>query len=48
MSSCAAGNEARAVRYDGVVHDFFATAVMFECSKQGFEETIQAYKRYLN
>ena len=42
----AAGNEAQArCSYDGVVHDFFATAVMFECSRQGFEETIEGLQK---
>ena len=44
----AAGTEATAVCYDGLVHDFFATAVMFECSRKGFDATIAAYRQHLN
>ena len=44
----AAGNDAEAVRYDGLVHDFFATAAVFQCSRPGFLATIEAYKQHLN
>ena len=44
----AAGNDAEAVRYDGLVHDFFATAAVFQCSRPGFLATIEAYKKHLN
>ncbi len=43
-----AGTPAEAICYDGLVHDFFATAVMFECSRQGFEATLAAYRQHLN
>ena len=44
----AAGNEATAVRYDGLVHDFMATAGMFDCSRKGLLETVDALKQHLN
>lgn len=44
----AAGTEASWVRYDGMVHDFFGTAAMFESSRKGFLETIEAFKSNLN
>lgn len=44
----AAGNEATAVRYDGLVHDFMATAAMFDCSRKGLLETVDALKQHLN
>ncbi|MEM7097445.1 MAG: alpha/beta hydrolase [Pseudomonadota bacterium] len=44
----AAGTEATAICYDGLVHDFFATAVMFECSKAAFNATVSALKQHLN
>lgn len=44
----AAGNEAEAVRYNGMVHDFFATAPLFESARKGFLETIDALKTNLN
>ena len=44
----AAGTEATAVCYDGMVHDFFATAVMFESSRVGFMATLSAYRQHLN
>ncbi len=43
----AAGTEATAVRYDGLVHDFFATAALFECSRGGFEATVRAITQHL-
>ncbi|MEM7077649.1 MAG: alpha/beta hydrolase [Pseudomonadota bacterium] len=43
----AAGNDAISVRYDGLVHDFFATAAMFECSRSGMNETIKVLKERL-
>ena len=33
----AAGSRAQAIRYDGLVHDFFATAQLFEPSRAGFQ-----------
>ena len=44
----AAGTEATAICYDGLVHDFFATAAMFECSKAAFNATVSALKQHLN
>jgi acetyl esterase len=44
----AAGGTAQAVRYDGLVHDFFATAAMFECSRPGFLATVETLKTQLN
>jgi acetyl esterase/lipase len=44
----AAGTEATAVRYDGLVHDFMATAPMFECSRKGLMPTVRAVKQHLN
>ena len=44
----AAGTEATVVRYDGLVHDFLATAAMFECSRKGLDATVAAIKQHLN
>lgn len=44
----AAGTEATAVRYDGLIHDFMATANMFECSRKGLMATVGAFKQHLN
>lgn len=44
----AAGNQVTAVRYDGMVHDFMATAAMFESSRKGLLETVDALKAALN
>jgi acetyl esterase len=44
----AAGNQAEWVRYDGMVHDFFGTAVAFESARTGFLETVDALKSHLN
>jgi acetyl esterase len=44
----AAGTEATAVRYDGLIHDFMATANMFECSRKGLMATVSAFKQHLN
>jgi hypothetical protein len=32
------------VRYDGLVHDFFATAALFEPSRRGFEAACKALR----
>ena len=40
-----AGGEARTVRYDGLVHDFFATAALFECSRGPFIETVKEIQK---
>ncbi len=44
----AAGTPATVVRYDGLVHDFMGTAVVFECSRQGLDATISVIKQHLN
>jgi len=44
----AAASEAKAIRYDGVVHDFMATAAMFEVSRKALIETVSAIKQRLN
>jgi acetyl esterase len=44
----AAGTEATVVRYDGLVHDFLATAAIFECSRTGLLATVSALKQHLN
>jgi len=44
----AAGTEATAVCYDGLIHDFFATAAIFECSRKGLMATVSALKQHLN
>jgi len=44
----AAGTEATVVRYDGLVHDFMATAPLFECSRAGLEATVKAIRQHLN
>jgi acetyl esterase len=44
----AAGGTAQAVRYDGLVHDFFGTAAMFECSRVGLLATIEQLQKHLN
>ena len=44
----AAGTESTYVCYDGLVHDFFATAAAFECSRVGFLATVGAFKQHLN
>lgn len=38
----AAGTTADAICYDGLVHDFFATAQIFEVSRPGFERACEA------
>ncbi len=43
-----AGNEATAVRYDGLVHDFMATAPLFECSRKALMDTVNAVEKHLN
>ena len=44
----AAGTEANAVRYDGLIHDFMATASIFECSRKALMATVSALKQHLN
>ncbi len=43
----AAGTEAQAVRYDGLIHDFFATAQMFQASRPGFEHACETLTKHL-
>jgi acetyl esterase len=43
----AAGNQVEVVRYDGLVHDFLATAAMFEPSRRGFESTARTLRAHL-
>lgn len=43
----AAGSPVEAVRYDGLVHDFFGTAGVFEASRPGFEHACRALQRAL-
>ncbi|MCZ6617962.1 MAG: alpha/beta hydrolase [Gammaproteobacteria bacterium] len=40
----AAGGDAQAVCYDGLVHDFFATASVFKASRPGFEHACTAVR----
>ncbi len=44
----AAGTEATYACYDGLVHDFFATAAMFECSRPGLAAAVSAFKQHLS
>jgi acetyl esterase len=43
----AAGGTVTAIRYDGLVHDFFATAELFESSRSGFREACRALQQAL-
>ena len=40
----AAGTSAEAICYDGLVHDFFATAQVFQASRSGFERACEALR----
>ncbi|MEZ5560283.1 MAG: alpha/beta hydrolase fold domain-containing protein [Pseudomonadales bacterium] len=42
-----AGNQADAVCHEGLVHDFFATAQMFQASRPGFEHACRALREAL-
>jgi acetyl esterase/lipase len=42
-----AGVDAQAVRHDGLLHDFFATAQVFPASRAGFDHACQALCRAL-
>ncbi|MEM9622804.1 MAG: alpha/beta hydrolase [Pseudomonadota bacterium] len=44
----AAGTEATYVCYPGLVHDFFATAAIFECSRAGLLSAVSAFQQHLN
>ncbi len=43
----AAGNRVEAICYDGLVHDFFATAALFESSRPGFEHACRTLRAAL-
>jgi acetyl esterase len=43
----AAGGTVTAIRYDGLVHDFFATAELFESSRSGFREACRVLQQAL-
>ena len=43
----AAGNDVQARCYEGLVHDFFATAHLFECSRTAFLDTCTTLNRIL-
>lgn len=43
----AAGGTVTAIRYDGLVHDFFATAELFEPSRSGFREACRVLQQAL-
>jgi acetyl esterase len=43
----AAGGMVTAIRYDGLVHDFFATAELFESSRNGFREACRVLQQAL-
>ena len=43
-----AGNDVATMACDGVVHDFFGTAAVFECSRRPFLATIDHLKNHLN
>lgn len=42
-----AGVEARSIRFDGLVHDFFTTAQLFEVSRQAFTEVAEILREVL-
>ncbi|TNF90690.1 MAG: alpha/beta hydrolase [Gammaproteobacteria bacterium] len=43
----AAGVPAKLICFDGLVHDFLATAALFQCSKAAFEQAVTELKRGL-
>ncbi len=43
----AAGTPAEAVRFDGLIHDFLATAQVFQASRTGFEHACRALRQAL-
>jgi acetyl esterase len=43
----AAGTEVEAICFDGLIHDFLATAELFQCSRQAFEKTAAAIRKAL-
>ncbi|MFU8817225.1 MAG: alpha/beta hydrolase [Pseudomonadales bacterium] len=44
----AAGGEAEAIRFDGMLHDFFATAQVFQSSRAGFEHACRSLREALS
>ena len=44
----AAGSTAEVVRCAGLVHDFFSTAAVFECSRAPFLSAVEKLKAHLN
>lgn len=44
----AAGNQAEGVCYDGLVHDFFGTAQIFQSSRHAFEQTCAVLREALS
>ena len=42
-----AGVEARSIRFDGLVHDFFATAQLFDASRQAFTQVAEILRDVL-
>ena len=44
----AAGGSAQVMRCEGLVHDFFATAAVFECSRGPFLTFVEHLKKHLN
>ncbi len=43
----AAGVSAKLINFDGLVHDFLATAEVFQCSRAAFEQTVAKLKQGL-
>ncbi len=44
----AAGGSAEVICCEGLVHDFFGTAAVFECSRVPFLSTVETLKKHLN
>ena len=44
----AAGGSAKLICFDGLVHDFLATAEVFPCSKTAFDQTVAELKTALS
>ena len=43
----AAGVDATLLCFDGLIHDFLATAELFDCSRQAFDQTVEVLKNRL-
>ncbi len=43
-----AGGSAKLICFDGLVHDFLATAELFQCSKAAFDQAVAELKKGLN